>query len=75
MVVGSGKGVGEGIGVSVAVGTAVNVGCMGEGVNVGGASVGAGVVAEAHPVAVTDARINTRKTDPIMFFMLLSPFT
>jgi len=43
---------------------------MGEGANVGGI----GVVGGAHPLDKTVRKTNTRKTDPIDFFMILSAF-
>jgi hypothetical protein len=62
-----GKGVGEGINVAVAVGSGVNVGGMGDGVNVEGAGVEAG----AHPLNKTISTTNKKNID---FFMTLSPF-
>jgi hypothetical protein len=72
----------KGSAVGVAVGTGVSVDGMGVlvsgiGVSVGGSgvSVGAtGVEAGAHPLNKTVRNINTRKTNPIDFFMTLSPF-
>jgi len=66
-----GKGVGDGItvAVAVAVGSGVNIGGIGEGISVGGTDV------ETTPQpneAVSSA--STRKTNPIVFFMTLSPF-
>jgi len=52
----------------VAVGTGVSVG--GIGVSVGGTGVEAG----AHPLNKIVRNTNARKTDPIDFFMTLSPF-
>jgi hypothetical protein len=79
-VVGSKVGVGSGVVVRVDVGVRVlvavgvdvevGVGGTGEGVNVGGTGVEAG----AHPLDKTISRANARKTDPIDFFMTLSPF-
>ena len=48
----------------------VKVGNIGVGVNVGGT----GVVAGAHALNKAVRKTNTRKIDPIDFFMTLSPF-
>ena len=50
-----------GNGVDVEVGLGVNVGCIGEGVNVGGTDVGAG----AHPLTKTVKRTTTMNFDSI----------
>jgi len=60
--------------VAVAVGSGVNVGGIGDGVNVDGTDVGAGVEAGAHPLNKTVSTTNAKSTDPIDFFMTLSPF-
>lgn len=58
-----GKGVGEGINVAVAVGSGVNVGGIGDGVDVEGKDVGTGVEAGAHPLNTTVSTTNTKNTD------------
>jgi hypothetical protein len=64
-----------GRGVSVAVGLGVNVGGIGEDVDVGGISVGGfGVEPGAHPLNKTVSTTNTMNTDCIGFLMTLSPF-
>ncbi len=67
-------GIGVIVGVTVAVGSGVNVGGIGEGVNVRGTDVGGGVEAGAHPLNKIIRNTNERKTDPIDFFMTFSPF-
>lgn len=67
-----------GIGVGVSVGgIGVNVGGIGVDVSVGGIGVGVGgtgVEAGVHPLNKTVRSITARKTDPVDFFMMLSPF-
>jgi hypothetical protein len=69
-----GVGMGVLVGVAVAVGSGVDVGGMGEGVNVRGTDVGGGVEAGEHPLNKTVRNTSTRKTDPNDCFMTLSPF-
>jgi hypothetical protein len=59
-----------GVDVGVAVNVVLNVGGIGEGVNVDGTGVEAG----EHPLNTTVSNAKTRKNDRIVFFMTLSPF-
>ena len=68
------KGVGEGIGIAVGVGLGVNVGGMGEDMGEDMDVGGIGVEEGAHPLNKIVSKTNARKTDPIDFFMTLSPF-
>jgi hypothetical protein len=59
-----GRGVGDGISVAVALGSIVNVGGIGEKVDVGNISVGEiGVEAGVHPFNKTVSKTNGRNTD------------
>jgi hypothetical protein len=58
-----GKGVGAGVTVAVAVGSGVNVGGIGDAVNVDGTAVGTAVAAGAHPLNKTVSTTNTSNTD------------
>jgi len=60
------------VGVGITVGGFVGV-AVGTGVYVGGIG-GTGVEAGVHPLNKTVRNTNARKTDPIDFFMALSPF-
>jgi hypothetical protein len=66
----SGVGVAVTVGVDEGVGTGVLVDGIGVNVSVGGIGVEAG----AHPLNKTVRNKNPRKSNPIDFFMTLSPF-